>query len=169
MATTTQAGGTATAGFGTDTELRRRNRETVEKYMEYIAGEKRLVRHNLFAEDGRAGLWTTETGEPIVISGMDRLKKHEAWSLETLPDWRWYNIEVFETQDPNQFWVECDGEGKLLFPGYDADIYRNHFLHYFRLDDGKISEQREFMNPIRQMQALGIEVPRINRGELPAD
>jgi ketosteroid isomerase-like protein len=154
---------------GTDTELRARNRATVEKYLEYIAGEKRLVRHELFTEDGSAGLMTTETGEPIVMTGIERLKKHGRWSLDTLPDWRWFNIEVFETQDPNRFWVECDGEGKIIFPSYGEKFYRNHFMHYFRMEDGKIKEQREFMNPIMQFRALGIDVPKIDRGSIPAD
>lgn len=155
--------------FGHDVELRRTNRETVEKYLEQIAGEKRLTRHKLFAEDGSAGLWSTETGDPIVITGITNLKEHAAWSLKCLPDWVWYNIEVFETQDPNRFWVECDGEGKILFPGYPEGHYRNHFMHYFRLDNGKIKENREFMNPVMQMKALGIDVPKIEREGIPAD
>jgi phenazine biosynthesis protein len=153
----------------TDTDVRQRNRAVVEEYIADIDGDKRLTRHRLFAEDGSAGLWTTETGEPIVMTGMARLKEHEVWSLKCLPDWRWYNVEIFETQDPNRFWVECDGEGKLIFPGYDTTHYRNHFMHYFRLENGKIKEQREFMNPINQLHALGIEVPRIKREGIPAD
>jgi phenazine biosynthesis protein len=158
-----------TTAFDTDVDLRRKNRETVEAYLDQISGEKRLTRHKLFTEDGSAGLWTTETGEPIVISGIDKLAKHAKWSLECLPDWRWYNIEIFETQDPNRFWVECDGEGKIIFPRHPVGHYRNHFMHYFRLSDGKIVEQREFMNPILQMRALGIDVPKIDRGDIPAD
>ncbi|MBP2324996.1 ketosteroid isomerase-like protein [Kibdelosporangium banguiense] len=158
-----------TKGFGTDVELRERNRAVVEAYLDQIAGQKRLTRHELFAEDGSAGLWTTETGEPIVISGIDKLAKHAVWSLESLPDWRWYNIEVFETQDPGRFWVECDGEGKIIFPGHPVGHYRNHFLHYFRLEDGKIKEQREYMNPVMQMRALGLDIPKVQRGEIPAD
>ncbi len=56
------------------------------------------------------------------------------WSLKCFPDWEWYNIKVFETDDPNHFWVECDGHGKILFPGYPEGYYENHFLHSFELD-----------------------------------
>ena len=45
------------------------------------------------------------------------------WSLKCFPDWEWYNIKVFETDDPNHFWVECDGHGKILFPGYPEGYY----------------------------------------------
>jgi len=156
-------------GFGDSAELRGLNRATVERYMADIAGERRLTRHELFAEDGSAGLWSTETGDPIVISGMEKLKEHAVWSLQCLPDWVWFNIEIFETQDPNRFWVECDGEGKIIFPGYPIGHYENHFMHYFRLENGKIKENREFMNPVMQMKSLGIEVPKIKREGIPAD
>lgn len=149
--------------------LRSRNKETVIQYMEGIKGERRLKRHLLFAEDGSAGLVTTDTGEPIIMTGMDRLEKHGAWSLECFPDWEWHNVTIFETQDPNRFWVECDGRGHIIFPRYGKRWYENHFLHFFRLRDGLIVEQREFMNPIRQLKALGLEVPKIDRGRIPSD
>ncbi|WP_238329756.1 PhzA/PhzB family protein [Pseudomonas aeruginosa] len=132
-------------GFEDAVELRRKNRETVVKYMN-TKGQDRLRRHELFVEDGCGGLWTTDTGSPIVIRGKDKLAEHAVWSLKCFPDWEWYNIKVFETDDPNHFWVECDGHGKILFPGYPEGYYENHFLHSFELDDGKIKRNREFMN-----------------------
>jgi len=150
----------------TDLDLRRRNRSVVEKYLA-ARGADRLERHHLFTDDGSGGLWTTETGEPIVIRGKDRLEAHGRWSLRCFPDWAWINVEVFETQDPDRFWVECDGVGKIRFPGYPEGIYRNHFLHYFLFEDGKIKQQREFMNPCQQFRALGIDVPTIKRDGIP--
>jgi phenazine biosynthesis protein len=147
-------------------ELRRRNRATVEKYMN-TRGQDRLNRHLLFTEDGAGGLWTTDTGEPIIIRGRDRLGEHGVWSRRCFPDWVWTNIQIFETQDPNVFWVECDGEGEIRFPSYPDGHYRNHFLHSFLLESGRIKLQREFMNPVAQFQALGIEVPRVRREGIP--
>ncbi len=59
----TQAG-----GHGTDVDLRLRNRAVVVDYMSR-KGENRLTRYLLFTEDGSAGLWTSDTGEPIVSQG----------------------------------------------------------------------------------------------------
>jgi len=147
-------------------ERRQHNRSVVEHYMN-SRGPDRLRRHDLFTVDGSGGLWTTETGEPIVIRGRDRLAEHGKWSMKCFPDWAWINVEVFETQDPDQFWVECDGVGTILFPGYPEGTYRNHFLHYFRFEDGKIKQQREFMNPCQQFRALGIDVPTVQREGIP--
>lgn len=151
----------------TDEELRRHNRAIVEDYMSR-RGQRRLDRYMLFAEDGASGLWTNDTGEPIASRGLAKLKAHGEWSLQCFPDWAWTNVEIFQTQDPNRFWVECDGEGKIVFPGYPVGHYKNHFIHSFEFENGKIKLQREFMNPFEQLRALGIEVPVVRRDGIPA-
>jgi ketosteroid isomerase-like protein len=153
-------------GLATDAGLRAQNRAVVADYLSR-KGETRKSRYLLFTEDGSAGLYTSDTGEPIVSAGHEKLRAHGEWSLRMFPDWEWKNIEIFDTQDPNRFWVECDGEGKILYPGYPPGQYRNHFIHAFLFEDGKIKQQREFMNPFEQLRALGIEVPKINRGGIP--
>jgi phenazine biosynthesis protein len=152
--------------FDNDVELRRRHRAVVEDYLSRV-GESRLTRYLLFTEDGSAGLYTADTTTPVVSRGHEKLKAHGEWSLRMFPDWVWYNIEIFETQDPNRIWAECDGKGKILYPNYPPGYYENHFIHSFQLKDGLIVEQREFMNPYNQMRALGIEVPVIKRGGIP--
>lgn len=149
-----------------DAERRTRNRAVVETYMN-TRGQDRLRRHLLFTEDGIGGLWTTESGEPIVICGRDRLGEHAVWSLRCFPDWVWYDIEVFDTQDPDRFWVECEGEGAIVYPGYPEGHYHNHFIHTFLFEEGKIKQQREFMNPCQQFRALGIPVPQVRREGIP--
>lgn len=156
----------AQRGTKQDEEVRRSNRAIVEQYM-VTRGEARLRRHLLFTEDGVGGLWTSDRGEPIVIRGRDRLAQHAVWSLWCFPDWAWSEVQIFETQDPNWFWVECRGEGIIRFPGYPEGHYRNHFIHSFRFEDGKIKEQREFMNPCEQFRALGVPVPEIRREGIP--
>lgn len=150
------------------TEVARReaNRAVVERYMA-TRGEDRLRRHELFAEDGIGGLWTNDTGQPIVITGRNRLAEHATWSLRCFPDWEWYNVEVFDTQSPDRFWVECDGHGVIDFPGYPRGYYENHFLHSFDFRDGLIVRQREFMDPFQQLRALGIPVPAVRREGIP--
>lgn len=150
----------------TSEDVRSRNRRIVQQYMD-TRGEDRLRRHELFTDDGCGGLWTTDTGEPIVIRGKDRLGEHAVWSLRCFPDWRWFNVKIFDTQDPNVFWVECDGEGLIRFAGYPDGTYVNHFLHYFEFEDGKIKLQREFMNPVQQFKSLGLPVPKIQRAGIP--
>jgi ketosteroid isomerase-like protein len=142
------------------------NRKIVEQYMN-TKGQDRAGLQRLFTEDGAWGLWTTDTGEPVVASGQPGLGQHAAWSLFCFPDLDWTNVQIFETQDPDWFWVECDAEGTIVFPGYPEGHYRNHFIQSFRFQDGKIHELREFTNPCVQLRALGIEVPGVKREGLP--
>ena len=55
----------------------------------------------------------------------------------------------------------------IRFEGYPEGYYENHFLFSFEMDGGLIVRCREFMNPILQLQALGLPVPRIERKGIP--
>lgn len=145
---------------------REANRQTVETYLASV-GEMRRERPRLFARDGEAGLWTSDRREPIVTKGTEALAKHAEWSLKCFPDWRWYNVRIFQTDDPYFLWAECDGRGTIRFEGYPEGIYENHFIHSFEFVGRLIRRQREFMNPLRQYEALGIEVPTIVRRGMP--
>jgi len=158
----------STSNLDADASLRKRHRAVIEDYMSR-RGQGRLTRYELFAPDGVGGLWTNDTLQPIVARGHETLKAHGKWSLACFPDWEWSNVAIFETQDPNHWWVECDGAGQILFPGYPPSRYENHFIHSFVLCNGKIKEQREFMNPYRQMVALGMPIPKIRRQGIPVD
>ena len=153
-------------GFTDNLELRRRNRATVEHYMR-MKGAERLQRHSLFVEDGCAGNWTTESGEPLVFRGHESLRRLAEWLERCFPDWEWHNVRIFETEDPNHFWVECDGRGKALVPGYPQGYCENHYIHSFELENGRIKRNREFMNPMQKLRALGIAVPQIERDGIP--
>jgi phenazine biosynthesis protein len=150
-----------------NTALRSRNRHTVEQYLR-TGPTERLERYRLYTEHGSAALALTDVGGPIVIEGRENLRRHGELSVQVLPDWRWENVRIVETLDPGMFWVECEGNGKIRFPGYPEGHYRNHFLHCFELVDGLVFRSREFSNPLEQMRSLGIEVPRIERDWIPA-
>ncbi len=154
-------------GFANHLELRRINRATVERYM-HMKGAERLQRHTLFSEDGCGGNWTTQTGEPLVFQGHESLARLAQWLEQCFPDWEWHNVRIFETDDPNHLLVECDGRGKVLIPGYPQGYCENHYLHSFELDNGRIKRNREFMNPVHKLHALGISVPQIKRDGIPA-
>ncbi|WP_280524523.1 PhzA/PhzB family protein [Xenorhabdus cabanillasii] len=64
-------------------KVRQQNRLIVEKYMA-TKGQDRLKRYELFSEDGCGGLWTSDTGEPLMIKGRESLAKHAVWVFEIL-------------------------------------------------------------------------------------
>jgi ketosteroid isomerase-like protein len=147
---------------------RARNRRAVELYLRTGIAE-RLERYLLYTEDGSHALAMTDVGHPIVVRGRDNLRKHGELSVQVLPDWRWRDVTIIETADPDVIWVECAGAGTIRFPGYPEGRYDNHFLLSFDLEDGLIRRSREFSNPLEQMRALSIDVPRIQRDWIPGE
>lgn len=158
---------TAAPVFADHHDLRDRNRRAVEQYMR-TGAEARLSRYTLYTEDGSASLFYTDMGRPIVVRGREKLKRHGELSMQVLPDWQWSDVHIYQTQDPSVIWVECGGEGTILFPGYPPGRYRNHFIHGFTLSDGRIAASREYTNPIEHMRALSIETPHIERDWIPS-
>ncbi|MGZ9706917.1 PhzA/PhzB family protein [Pseudomonas sp. GNP013] len=142
-----------TQDFANHLELRRINRATVERYM-HMKGAERLQRHTLFSEDGCGGTWMTETGLPVVFQGHQSLARLSEWVEQCFPDWEWYNVKIFETDDPNHIRVECEGRGKVLIPGH-LQFYRDsHYIHSFELDNGRIRRNRELINPVHRPHTL---------------
>ncbi|MET9294000.1 PhzA/PhzB family protein [Streptomyces sp. NPDC003077] len=149
-----------------EAELRRRNRAAVAKYLRSGVRDRRN-RYTLYTEEGTASLCYADLGRPVTIRGRDRLRRHDEVALRLLPDWRWYDVEFFDTQNPDLLWVECEGEGRVLWPGRPARHYRNHFVHRFTLENGRIASSHEFANPLDHMRSLIIEPPHVTRDWLP--
>lgn len=57
--------------------------------------------------------------------------------------------------------------GHTDLPGHDSVQYTNHFLYCFDMRDGLIVREREFMNPVVEMKALGLATPTIDLGDFP--
>ena len=143
------------------------NRRVVQTYLESCMGEALLHRSELFCEDGISGLWTSDSGDPVFVQGREEIAKYDRWSARHFPEWRRYDIHVWATDDPNQRWAECEGEGTISRPGHEPVHYANHFLYSFEMRDGLIAREREFMNPIVEMKALGMVTPTIDLGDFP--
>ncbi len=150
-----------------DDDRRARNRATVETYLHSGHGAALLRRHELFCEDGVSGLWTSDSGEPVFCAGRDAIARYDVWSSEHFPDWTWSGIRIWTTDDPDWLWAECDGAGTVILPGHDPVHYENHFIYSFEMRDGLIAREREFMNPIVEMKALGMGTPTIDLGDFP--
>ncbi len=123
----------------------------------------RLDRHKLFTQDCTSGLAFSETGKPMYVSGIENVARMDEWNTMCFPDWKWRNVKIYQTQNPNYFWVECNGSGQALFPGYPPVKHSAHFIHSFEMMDGKIKVYREFFNPIKELIDFGFKVPRLKR------
>ncbi|WP_265444751.1 PhzA/PhzB family protein [Flexivirga meconopsidis] len=140
--------------------------ELIDAYLD-VSHEARLNRYQLYDENGSASLWFTDRGKPITVRGRGDLRKHNELSIQVLPDWQWHDVEIHLDDNGRTAWVECTGEGTILFPSYPRGHYRNNFVHRFEFWDGLIVSTREYTNPLEHMRALGIAIPQIRRDWIP--
>ena len=120
------------------TDERRANRATVERFFQLPIGDERL---ELYADDGVKELVTMG----LRWTGKAALKANTDQNVEWFPEWTWSNVEVWETEDPENFWVECDGSGRKVFAaGADPLPIGNHYIFNIRAGAGKITLLREF-------------------------
>lgn len=151
------------AGFSLspeDEELRQKNLKTVEYYMTLRGPERRAKRAPLFAEN--AGFELTFTANCVPF-GKTAMEWNTVGDSEMFPDWGFYNAQIYQTQNPSMFFVECDGRGKMILrdePESDR-IYENHYIISFEMEDGRIKRLREIHNPCCIMRARGIPIPEV--------
>ena len=140
-------------------ELREKNLETIRKFYELHG----VARAELFAEDGTKELTFAATGgEPQRWEGKSEVIRNFTANGTFFPKWEWRDITIDSTQDPNKFWAECRGYGEQQIAGAAQPAkYENHYIFCFKMRDGLIVEVREIHNPLKLMQAVGVELPEM--------
>ena len=141
----------------TKDEIRAHNRAVVEAYMA-MQGEERSQRWKLFTDDATTGLQYTADGTPMIVEGIENIRQGDQFNCKNFPDWGFSNIEIYYTDNPNCFLVECDGEGTSMLLGRPIH-HRDHYIHKFMFREGKICLYREFMNPCNELIEMGLELP----------
>lgn len=147
----------------TDRELREANMELVRKYVEMLGWEK-TERYPLYSDDHRGGLYSTITGIPPVFTGGKEAKVEFDNRITLLyPDWAHSDLEIYQTEDPSVFLATGKGFGYVVAPKYDYPYYENFFIHYFKCENGKITDYQENMNPCVMFNYFKVPVPVIKR------
>lgn len=138
------------------TDLRRKNRETVDVFFDLNQRDKYL---SLWTEDGVkelpfAALMRGETR----WQGIDQLRgnsednaRRRAGGDPTRIDFR-----VYECADPNIFWASGRCSDRKLFDGVP---YPQRYVFQLELRDGKIAVWREFFNSLVLERAVRHEPP----------
>jgi phenazine biosynthesis protein len=144
--------------FSDNRELRMKNRATVEKYLS-MKGQERVDRWKLYTDDCKNftdGFYSEGGGDAAVFGegGIEFQKKMELMNAQNFPDWQFFNNIIFETEDPNYILAEGDGKGisKATNP---PTSHSDHYVHVFRLVDGKIKNYTEVRNELGESREQG--------------
>jgi ketosteroid isomerase-like protein len=133
----------------TPDEIRARNWKIVETYF----AEFTDTRADLFTEDALAVYpFCGDTPDVPGTRGRERIRETFAHGMQVFRPMKYVDVRISSTQDPDLFWAEATSRGKQHRNGEVIDVY-NKYVFYFRFEDGRIAEMREYYNPILAMKA----------------
>jgi ketosteroid isomerase-like protein len=107
----------------------------------------------LFADDGVKEIpFAPRMIEPRAWRGRAELERNRAENAERFGGLGWADVRIFPTDSPNEFWAtsRLGGEATLFGRPYEQDEY----VHYFRLEDGRITLWREYFNSSVLLQLM---------------
>lgn len=151
-----------------DEDQRLMNLDAVKRFMALRGRERKEGRDAIYDETG--------SQKDLLFCGPDYktggrvVKQHNHADaaaaqqvIDKFPDWGFFDVHVYSTDDPYVVFAEADGRGmKYDMSRWDyAMYYQNHFLFKFILKDGKVRIHREIYNPFMVMNTSGEVVPPI--------
>jgi ketosteroid isomerase-like protein len=157
----TSAATTIAAESASDAAARQKNLTSINTFFKTMSPDVDA----LFADDAVKEItfatFASKDESPLRWVGKEEIKKNFKANDERFSGWTWENVKIYSTQNPNVFWVEADGTGKLKLEGVTRTYTQKNYFVCFDMKDGKIKRYREIMNPLELIKSIGgkIELP----------
>jgi len=90
-------------------------------------------------------------GHPGRVEGRDAVIRHANWFLQTVTDFRFFDLRVYEFADPDGALAEVKAEGTIKPTGRR---YAQDYVVLLRASNGKIVFLREYFDPVRAAKAM---------------
>ena len=150
-----------------DQDLRKKNLSTVKKVIGDALGTQ-YPPETLYAPGATFHQPFFFPGKVTYINdppedGSDSLSHEETVAI--FRDWEYGASEYIETTDPGCIIVRNAGRGKVLREDGKYYDYANEYVHIFYLEDGLITRYYEYTNPLKLMDAFGIDHPDLPQPE----
>ena len=85
------------------------------------------------------------------VSGRDAVVAHVGWFLGAVENFRFYDIKIYASTDPNEAIAEVKAEALIRPTGR---IYQQQYVVFLRAAAGKIAFMREYFDPVSAAKAL---------------
>lgn len=106
---------------------------------------------NLYNEDAIVNYpYAASLGMPSSFT-MDEYKKHLDRMLGNMRGISWTGLKVYELKERESYWAEVHGETSI--PNTKA-LYKQDYVIYFSLENGKFSEYKEYWNVLPVLKSL---------------
>lgn len=90
-------------------------------------------------------------GHPERLVGRDQVLEHVRWFIQAVEKFRFYDLRIHAFADSGMAVAEVKAEGLIKPTGR---IYRQDYVLFCRIENGKIAFLREYFDPIRAAHAL---------------
>ena len=150
----------AQTGTFKDSETREINRALVKKFF-----DDGFEANVLFGKDGSKEIpwYPPDSNGKIIWKGRAAIDKNFKNIKELFSSWVWDKIQIYGTDDPNYFWVECIGTEDVVINGVPKKITTT-YINSFRFDENhKIKEFTEFSDSAGPYPYFGIKLPLIEQ------
>src|SRR5438874_4507757 len=94
-------------------------------------------------------------GHPARLSGREEVVRHITWFLGAVEDFRFFDLNVHPSADPEAAVAEVKAQGLIKATGR---VYRQEYVLFLRAAGGKIVFLREYFDPARAAQAVGTPI-----------
>lgn len=127
-----------------DNEARRAtNRATLESIAALLKAGDWEGMGAYWATDGVMEVPYAAPGQ-AVTTGLPAIRENLAATRAMFSEWSTPEFTIFPTIDPDVFFAEYRSDATVKSNGKP---YRNTYVGYFRLDDGRIVHWKEYFNP----------------------
>lgn len=99
--------------------------------------------------------YAPSVGHPAQLSGREEVMRHVTWFRGAVDKFRFYELRVYPMADPACAVAEVKAEGVIKSTGR---VYRQDYVVFLRAEDGKIIFLREYFDPVRAAQAMGLPI-----------
>ena len=131
------------------------DKEVVSRLLQALAKQDVQGIANVLSDDivfempfALPGLPDSVEGKRTVVQFLEQFLGKEGGMFT---GWDIHNIRIYPAEDPDLFFTEVDGRGVVAQSGYQ---YRQKYIILFRVLDGRISNWREYLNPMPLREAI---------------
>jgi ketosteroid isomerase-like protein len=94
-------------------------------------------------------------GHPAQLAGRMEAVRHATWFVGAVENFRFFDLNIYALAGVQGAVAEVKGEGLIKSTGH---IYRQDYVVFLRVVDGKIAFLREYFDPVRAAKALGTPI-----------
>ena len=129
--------------------------DLLEQHFKTLVADNRQWQ-SLIADDLSWDLvYAPSLGHPARLAGREEVMRHVTWFLTAVENFRFFDLRVYPMAESEAAVAEIRAEALIKATGR---TYRQEYVVFLRVKDGKIAHLREYFDPVRAGKALGAPI-----------